>query len=365
MRHGNPGGILPFLALNAETGIRNNLRSDSELKGIANEKESEPLATGGFFTMRSIARRTRPAERSSRNSGCYRGSACGRAANTDALQKATQNPVASLISVPIQNNSNFGIGPNDRTQNVLNIQPVIPIKVSKDWNLIVRWIMPIIWQPAPGTQNLEVFGIEENTPASLAAQSAIKQVGVFGFGDMQPTFFLSPAKPGKLIWGVGPIFVLPTATSDVLGQGKLSIGPSVVGLVQPGHWTIGALINNVWSVAGSGGRADVNQMLLQYFVNYNLKKGWYLHHVADSHRELAGHEWESVGGAARWRSWAHHEAGIPTGQHHSSVLWQCGASVGRFAVGHALANCVPVSQVNQTAAEDDDGEKTERVGGCA
>ena len=198
------------------------------------------------------------------------------AANADALQKATQNPVASLISVPIQNNSNFGIGPNDRTQNVLNIQPVIPIKVSKGWNLIVRWIMPIIWQPAPGTQNLEVFGIEENTPVSLAAQSAVKQVGVFGFGDMQPTFFLSPAKPGRLIWGVGPIFVLPTATSDVLGQGKLSIGPSVVGLIQPGHWTIGALINNVWSIAGSGGRADVNQMLLQYFVNYNLKKGWYL-----------------------------------------------------------------------------------------
>ena len=191
------------------------------------------------------------------------------------MQKATQNPVASLISVPIQNNSNFGIGPNDRTQNVLNIQPVIPIKVSRDWNLIVRWIMPIIWQPAPGTQNLEVFGIEENTPASLAAQAAVKQVGVFGFGDMQPTFFLSPAKPGKLIWGAGPIFVLPTATSDVLGQGKLSIGPSVVGLVQPGHWTIGALINNVWSVAGSGGRPDVNQMLLQYFINYNLKKGWY------------------------------------------------------------------------------------------
>jgi hypothetical protein len=193
-----------------------------------------------------------------------------------ALQKATQNPVASLISVPFQNNSNFGIGPNDRTQNVLNIQPVIPVRVSEDWNLIIRWITPIVWQPAPGTQNLEVFGIEEGAPGYLTAQAAIKKVGVFGFGDMQPTFFLSPAKPSKLIWGVGPIFVLPTATSNVLGQGKLSIGPSVVALTQPGHWTIGALINNVWSVAGSGGRADVNQMLLQYFINYNLKKGWYL-----------------------------------------------------------------------------------------
>jgi hypothetical protein len=214
--------------------------------------------------------------------------------NTAALQKATQNPIASLISVPIQNNSNFGIGPNDRTQNVLNIQPVIPVKVSKDWNLIIRWITPIIWQPAPGTQNLEVFGIEENTPASLAAQSAVKQVGVFGFGDMQPTFFLSPAKPGKLIWGVGPYFVLPTASSQFLGQGKLSIGPSVVALTQPGHWTIGALINNAWSVAGSGGRPAVNQMLLQYFINYNLKKGWYISStptITANWKASSGNQW--------------------------------------------------------------------------
>jgi hypothetical protein len=192
------------------------------------------------------------------------------------LQKAVQNPVASLISVPVQNNSNFDIGPFDRTQNVLNIQPVIPVRASANWNLIIRWIAPIIWQPAPGTANLEVFGIEENTPAYLAAQAVQKTAGVFGFGDMTPTFFMSPAKPHKLIWGVGPVFVLPTATSKVLGQGKLSMGPSVVVLAQPGHWTIGALINNVWSVAGPSDRSAVNQMTLQYFVNYNLDKGWYL-----------------------------------------------------------------------------------------
>ena len=84
--------------------------------------------------------------------------------STEALQKATQNPVASLISVPLQNNTNFGIGPYDRAQNILNIQPVIPVGISKDWNLIVRWIAPIISQPAPGTANLEVYGIEEGTP---------------------------------------------------------------------------------------------------------------------------------------------------------------------------------------------------------
>jgi hypothetical protein len=179
------------------------------------------------------------------------------ASGTEALQKATQNPVASLISVPIQNNNNFGVSPGYRTQDVLNIQPVIPVGISKDWNLIIRVITPIIWQPVPN---------QPGTP----------ETGEYGLGDMQPTFFLSPKKSGKLIWGAGPIFQLPTATNTFLGQGKLGMGPSVVALTQPGHWTIGALVNNVWSVAGSGSRPSVNQFLLQYFVNYNLKKGWYI-----------------------------------------------------------------------------------------
>jgi hypothetical protein len=173
---------------------------------------------------------------------------------TSDLQKAVQNPVASLISVPIQNNSNFGVGAFDRTQDVLNIQPVIPAKISKSWMLITRIIQPIIWQPYP------------DQPTG----------GESGFGDMNPTFFLSPAKPGKLIWGVGPAFAIPTATNQILGQDKFSMRPSVVALAQPGKWTLGALVNNVWSIAGSGSRPDVNQMLLQYFVNYNLNKGWYL-----------------------------------------------------------------------------------------
>ena len=93
---------------------------------------------------------------------------------------------------------------------------------------------------------------------------------------MNPSFFLTPAKPGKVIWGAGPTFVLPTATDSSLGQGKWSIGPSFVALAQPGRWTLGLLVNNVWSFAGDSNRPTVNQMLLQYFVNYNLKGGWYL-----------------------------------------------------------------------------------------
>jgi hypothetical protein len=194
-------------------------------------------------------------------------------AGAEALQKATQNPVASLISVPIQNNNNFGIDPGYRTQDVLNIQPVIPVGISKNWNLIVRWIMPIVYQPLPPVD---------------------PQTGVYGFGDMVPTFFLSPKKPGKLIWGIGPVFQLPTATSTFLGQGKFGIGPSAVALVQPGHWTLGALANNVWSVAGSGGRPAVNQFLLQYFINYNLRKGWFI-----TWQPTLTANWEATNGG-RW-----------------------------------------------------------------
>jgi hypothetical protein len=185
------------------------------------------------------------------------------ATNSDELRKESQNPVASLISVPIQENWNFNTGPADRTQNVLNIQPVIPLSVSKNWNLIVRWITPIVYQPRPVTQ-----------ASGLPSQST----GVYGLGDMNPTFFLVPKK-SKIIWGIGPSFVLPTATNTTyLGQGKLSMGPSVVVLVQPKHWTIGALANNIWSVAGHSNvdKPAVNQFLLQWFVNYNMKKGWYL-----------------------------------------------------------------------------------------
>ena len=185
------------------------------------------------------------------------------AVNTDALRNAAQNPVASLISVPIQENWNFNIGPANRTQNVLNIQPVIPLSVSKDWKLIVRWITPVIYQPLPVPQ---VSGPPAQT------------TGVYGLGDMNPSFFLTPKK-SKVIWGVGPALVLPTATNTTfLGQGKFSMGPSVVVLVQPKPWTIGFLANNVWSVAGHSNMDEpaVNQFLLQWFVNYNMKKGWYL-----------------------------------------------------------------------------------------
>jgi hypothetical protein len=152
------------------------------------------------------------------------------------------------------------MGPSNRVQNVLNLQPVIPLNVGQNWNLIVRWITPIVYQPVVVQQ-------EAGSPI---------QSGFYGLGDMQPAFFLSP-KRGKLIWGAGPQLLLPTATNTrYLGQGKFGLGPSAVVLVQPGKWTMGMLVNNVWSVAGQSARPDINQFLLQYFINYNLNKGWYL-----------------------------------------------------------------------------------------
>jgi len=155
------------------------------------------------------------------------------AAKAEELRKAAQNPIASLISVPVQNNANPGFEPGYRTQNVLNIQPVIPLKLNEDWNVIIRWITPIIYQPI--------------TPPSPGAP----ELGASGLGDMQPTFLFSPRKPHKITWGAGPIFQLPTATSDYLGQGKLGIGPNIVVLAMPSKFVMGVLINNIWSVAGT------------------------------------------------------------------------------------------------------------------
>jgi hypothetical protein len=185
------------------------------------------------------------------------------AVNTDSLRNAAENPIASLISVPMQENFNFNSGPADRTQNILNIQPVIPVSVSKNWDLVVRWITPVIYQPLPVAQ---------------ASGPPAQTTGTYGLGDMNPSFFLVPKK-SKVIWGIGPTLVLPTATNTtLLGQGKFSMGPSVVVLVQPKPWTMGFLANNIWSVAGHSDldKPAVNQFLLQWFVNYNMNKGWYL-----------------------------------------------------------------------------------------
>jgi hypothetical protein len=188
------------------------------------------------------------------------------------LQSAVQNPVSNLISVPFQNNIDYQIGPYNRARDTLNIQPVIPAQLSEDVMLISRIIVPFVAQP--------------DTSMS-GGQST-------GLGDVNPTFFFSPAHPGKLIWGLGPTFLLATATQQTTGTGKWCAGPSVVALVQPGHWTLGALVNNLWSFAGENSRSSVNQMTLQYFVNYNLNKALFI-----TSSPIVSANWEASSGE-RW-----------------------------------------------------------------
>ena len=166
------------------------------------------------------------------------------------LAKATQNPLAAMYSLPFQNNSTFNVGTEKRTQNVLNIQPVIPVSLSEGVNLINRVIIPIITQP---------YG--DNGTASST-----------GIGDISYTAWLSPTKASKITWGVGPALQIPTASKDIYGSGEFGVGPSVVALTSIDQWVAGVVINNVWTF----GDVKENKFLFQYFVNYNLPKAWYI-----------------------------------------------------------------------------------------
>ncbi len=170
---------------------------------------------------------------------------------TAELARAAQNPVASMISLPFQNNTNFNFGPREKTQNILNIQPVWPIELNEDWNLITRTIVPVISQPA-------------FTPSQDREN---------GLGDTLFTAFLSPKASGQWIWGLGPAILLPTSTDDRLGAGEWGAGPSAVFLTMPGRWVIGSLFSNIWSFTDD---TEVNLFTWQPFVNYNLDDGWYL-----------------------------------------------------------------------------------------
>ena len=179
--------------------------------------------------------------------------ATSEAAARESLAEEAQNPIANLISLPFQNNTTFGLGPNqDRILNVLNIQPVVPFALSKDLNLVTRTILPIASQPAlDGSQRS-------------------------GLGDLNPSFFFVPKPKGSWTLGVGPTVLLPTATDQSLGSGQWGAGPAGVAVYTKGAWVAGALVNQIWSFAGDRDRAAVSAFLVQPFVNYNLPGGWYL-----------------------------------------------------------------------------------------
>jgi hypothetical protein len=194
------------------------------------------------------------------------------------LAQKTENPISDLMRIPFTNNTNFGIEPNHRTNNELKIQPVIPFRLTRDWNLITRTLLPVIKQPTPSTTNADTWGL----------------------GAAQFSAFLSPALSSTVFVGAGPIFQLPTTTDDLLGSRKWGAGPTASVFIIEGPWTLGLLVNNVWSFAGSHERPTVNQFLAQQFLNYNFDHGWYLTSspiVTSNWEGTSGNKWTvPVGG---------------------------------------------------------------------
>jgi hypothetical protein len=172
------------------------------------------------------------------------------------LAEKLNNPVASLISVPLQSNFDFNIGPDNGWKYLLNVQPVAPFSLNEDWNLISRTIVPVVYQedifPGAGDQS--------------------------GLADTLQSLFFSPKKPGPggVIWAVGPVFLLPTGTDELLGSEKWGIGPTALALKQQKGFTYGVLANHIWSFAGEENRADVNSTFLQPFLSYTSRDAWTL-----------------------------------------------------------------------------------------
>jgi hypothetical protein len=169
------------------------------------------------------------------------------------LAKQSQNPVSMLIRLSFENNATLNNGPDDDLIDILNIKPVIPMSFIKNWNLINRAIVPAIYS------NVTFPGEDAK----------------FGLGDIIYQGFFSPAKPGKFIWGLGAQLNLPTGMERFTSD-QWSLGPAAVGLMMPGPWVVGLLVSNVWSIYGYNDASHVNEFTAQYFINYNMKGGWYL-----------------------------------------------------------------------------------------
>lgn len=190
------------------------------------------------------------------------------AAEAQELAKKLSNPVASLISVPMQSNFDYRIGTGSGWRYTLNVQPVIPVKLSPKWNMISRTIIPFIHQS-------KVVGTTSQT----------------GLGDITQSLFFSPNKTEPFIWAVGPVFLVPTATNANLGTQKFGIGPTVLALKQAHGWTYGILMNHIWSVAGKSSRASVNSTFVQPFVSYTTKDAWTYGLNTESTYDWKGHAW--------------------------------------------------------------------------
>ena len=195
-----------------------------------------------------------------------------------ALAKAAQNPIASMISIPIQWNATPGTqwAPNsvdpdakhDKVMNVVNVQPVFPFKLSEEWTLVTRTIVPFLSVPFADPE----FGLNQGGESYVVRWDEESNVGV---GDINPTGFFVPTMKGNFTVGFGPTLSAPVSNAPI-STGKWAAGPAVVLVYTKGPWVVGGLANNMWSFAGDDDRDEVNKMLIQPFINYNLPKGWYV-----------------------------------------------------------------------------------------
>jgi hypothetical protein len=192
--------------------------------------------------------------------------------SAEELAKKLANPVAALISVPFQLNYDTDIGPDDTGDKwVLNIQPVIPVSISDDWNVISRTILPVVFQD-------EIFSGSGNQE---------------GIGDIVQSLFFSPKQPTASGWvlGGGPVFLFPSGSDDLLTADKWGAGPTAVALKQMGAWTLGGLTNHIWSYAGDDDRADVNLTFLQPFLTYTTKTAISVTGMTESTYDWDAEQW--------------------------------------------------------------------------
>ncbi|MFD0981628.1 transporter [Tropicimonas aquimaris] len=190
--------------------------------------------------------------------------------NASDLAQQLSNPVAELISVPLQYNFDTGIGPNDADRSLLNVQPVIPISLNDRWNLISRTIIPLldVEAAAPGLDD------------------------VSGIGDITQSLFFSPKQPvNGWILGAGPVFLLPTATDDALGSDQFGIGPTAVALRQSNGWTVGALVNHIWGFDAPDDRDEVNSSFIQPFLTYTTPDAWTFSLNTESSYDWNSEQW--------------------------------------------------------------------------
>lgn len=213
---------------------------------------AETKKTESSIAAASIPHPTTQSEEESTIHTAVAATAPSAAQSKEALAKASQNPLASMISLPFQNNTNFNVGPDNQTQNVLLVQPVIPFSLNEDWNLIQRTIIPVTTQPD------FITGDGTNT----------------GIGNTQVVAYFSPKEPFHgVTWGVSPVLMLPASNTDY-GSKEWGYGLSAVALTMPGKWVIGGLVTQLWAPSGDNS-AQINSTAMQYFINYNFSDGWY------------------------------------------------------------------------------------------